>query len=74
MSLLLYGHPFSSYTQKVLIALYENAIDFELGFLEPHTEHFAAWQQRCPLRKMPLLPADPLAALEVGWARPSGTE
>ena len=24
MSLALYGHPFSSYTQKVLIALYEN--------------------------------------------------
>jgi glutathione S-transferase len=24
MSLALYGHPFSSYTQKVLVALYEN--------------------------------------------------
>lgn len=24
MPLALYGHPFSSYTQKVLIALYEN--------------------------------------------------
>ena len=23
MSLILYGHPFSSYTQKVLVALYE---------------------------------------------------
>ncbi|MGG6497212.1 UNVERIFIED_CONTAM: glutathione S-transferase N-terminal domain-containing protein, partial [Bacteroidetes bacterium 56_B9] len=28
MSLALYGHPFSSYTQKVLIALYENATPF----------------------------------------------
>lgn len=55
MSLLLYGHPFSSCSQKVLIALYENAIDFEPGFLEPHTEHVPAWQQRWPLRKMPLL-------------------
>jgi len=29
MSLALYGHPFSSYTQKVLIALFENDIPFE---------------------------------------------
>ena len=28
--LALYGHPFSSYTQKVLIALYENGTPFEL--------------------------------------------
>jgi len=30
MSLALYGHPFSSYTPKVLIALYENGTPFEL--------------------------------------------
>jgi glutathione S-transferase len=30
MPLLLYGHPFSSCTQKVLIALYENGTQFEL--------------------------------------------
>ncbi|HUA90552.1 MAG TPA: glutathione S-transferase N-terminal domain-containing protein, partial [Steroidobacteraceae bacterium] len=28
MALELYGHPFSSYTQKVLIALYENKLPF----------------------------------------------
>ena len=29
MPLALYGHPFSSYTQKVLIALYENGTPCE---------------------------------------------
>ena len=30
----LYAHPFSSYSQKVLVALYENATDFEYRNLE----------------------------------------
>jgi glutathione S-transferase len=55
MPLLLYGHPFSSYTQKVLIALYENAVPFELALLEAHTGHVPEWQRRWPLRKMPVL-------------------
>jgi glutathione S-transferase len=29
MTLALYGHRFSSYTQKLIIALYENAIPFD---------------------------------------------
>lgn len=33
--LALYGHPFSSYTQKVLTALYENGTPFELRNLDP---------------------------------------
>ena len=94
MSLVLYGHPFSSYTQKVLIALYENRTPFEFRCLGPDTpEHSAEWLRRWPLRKFPLLvdgernivetsiiieylqlvhpgpvrllPADPMAALEV---------
>ena len=94
MSLALYGHPFSSYTQKVLIALYENSIPFEFRCLGPDTpEHTAEWLRRWPLRKFPLLvdgerniaessiiiehlqlvhpgpvrllPADPMAALDV---------
>jgi len=94
MSLALYGHPFSSYTQKVLIALYENAIPFESRCLGPDApEHTAEWLRRWPLRKFPLLvdgernvvessiiieylqlahpgpvrllPADPMAALDV---------
>ncbi len=29
MALALYAHPFSSYCQKVLVALYENEVPFE---------------------------------------------
>ena len=52
----LYGHPFSSYCQKVLIALYENAIPFELRLLGPDdpqtaAEHEALW----PFKRMPVL-------------------
>ena len=94
MSLALYGHPFSSYTQKVLIALYENSTPFEFRSIGPDTpEHSAEWLRRWPLRKFPLLldgerqvaessivieylqlahpgplrllPADPMAALDV---------
>ncbi len=56
MSLVLYGHPFSSYTQKVLIALYENDTPFEFRCLDPQSpQHLAEWQRRWPLRKFPLL-------------------
>jgi len=97
MPLALYGHPFSSYTQKVLIALYENAIPHDFLSLDPgapgQPEHAAEWLRRWPLAKFPLLvdgdrgvvetsiiieylhlthpgpvallPADPLAALDV---------
>lgn len=93
--LALYGHPFSSYTQKVLIALYENGTPFELRNLDAADpgQHAAEWLRRWPLAKFPLLvdgehtvaessivieylqlvhpgpvrllPADPMAALEV---------
>jgi glutathione S-transferase len=56
MPLALYGHPFSSYTQKVLIALYENAIAHEFRSLDLETpQHAAEWLRRWPLRKFPLL-------------------
>ena len=56
MSLALYGHPFSSYTQKVLIALYENGTPFEFRSLGPDTpKHSAEWLRRWPMRKFPLL-------------------
>ena len=56
MPLKLYAHPFSSYCQKVLIALYENDTPFELRMLAPGdervaAEHAALW----PLRRMPVL-------------------
>ena len=54
-ALALYGHPFSSYTQKVLIALYENGTPFEFRCLWPESQHSAEWLKRWPLRKFPLL-------------------
>jgi glutathione S-transferase len=56
MSLALYGHAFSSYTQKVLIALYENGTPFEFRGIGPETpQHSAEWLRRWPLAKFPLL-------------------
>ncbi len=48
--LALYGHPFSSYTQKVLIALYENGTPFELLNLDPTepVSHSADWLRHWP--------------------------
>ena len=34
MSLVFFGHPFSSYTQKALIALYADGTDFEYREIE----------------------------------------
>jgi glutathione S-transferase len=51
-----YGHPFSSYCQKALIALYENDIPFEFRMLTPGDEETAAEHARLwPLRRMPVL-------------------
>lgn len=92
MALTLHAHPFSSYCQKVLTALYENGTPFELR----HVEDVGAIDELArlwPIRKfpvlvdgertvieasviveyldvhhrgpVPLLPADPDAALEV---------
>jgi len=56
-TLALYGHPFSSYTQKVLTALYENGTPFELRNLDPAepVSHSADWLRRWPLAKFPVL-------------------
>ena len=54
--LALYGHPFSSYTQKVLVALYENGTPFEFRCISPdHPGNVAEWLERWPLRKFPVL-------------------
>lgn len=56
MSLALYGHPFSSYTQKALIALYENGTPFEFRCIGPDTpEHMVEWLRRWPIARFPLL-------------------
>jgi len=52
----LYAHPFSSYCQKVLIALYENETPFELRMLAPGDERAAAEHEALwPLKRMPVL-------------------
>ncbi len=56
MSLKLYAHPFSSYSQKVLIALYENDIPFEyrqINHADPKivAELEALW----PFKRFPVL-------------------
>ncbi|MDH7452758.1 glutathione S-transferase family protein [Luteimonas composti] len=51
---ILYAHPFSSYCQKVLVALYENDTGFELRHLEqaPYMDELAAlW----PMKRFPVL-------------------
>ena len=56
MSLVIYGHPFSSYTQKVLIALHENETPYEFHSVWPeHPVHTHEWLRRWPLRKFPVL-------------------
>jgi glutathione S-transferase len=63
MSIKLYAHPFSSYCQKVLIALYENAIPFELRMLgdpQAAAELAALW----PLKRFPVLVDEGRTVLE----------
>lgn len=63
MSLTLYAHPFSSYSQKVLIALWENEIPFTYRHLEEPgaaEERAALW----PLGKFPVLVDDGLTVAE----------
>lgn len=63
MTIELFAHPFSSYSQKALIALYENAIPFTYRMLEDEgvAEELAAlW----PMKKFPILRDDGRVILE----------
>jgi glutathione S-transferase len=54
--LALYGHPFSSYTWKALIALYANDTEFEFRVVDAdHPEHAEFVRQASPLGKFPVL-------------------
>lgn len=56
MPLHLFGHPFSAYTQKVLVALYENDTPFTFRTFGPdQPENLREWQERWPMRQFPLL-------------------
>ena len=56
MPLTLYAHPFSSYCQKVLTGLYENAVDFDYRLLAPdEPENGADLARLWPIGKFPVL-------------------
>jgi glutathione S-transferase len=56
MALTLYYHPLASYCHKVLIALYENGVDFEKRQVDlGNAEDRAALQALWPLAKFPVL-------------------
>jgi glutathione S-transferase len=54
MTLVLHAHPFSSYAQKALVALYENDTQFTLRMLAD-ADSFAELAKLWPLRLMPVL-------------------
>ncbi|HVJ02821.1 MAG TPA: glutathione S-transferase family protein [Sphingomonas sp.] len=65
MQPILYAHPFSSYCQKVLVALYENGVEFDYRIVGPDNssaveELYAHW----PIGKFPLLVDNGRAVLE----------
>lgn len=52
----LYAHPFSSYSQKALIALYEYELDFEFKLLSPEVSaNMATLETVGPFRRFPVL-------------------
>ena len=56
MTLTFYGHPLSSYCQKVLIALYEHEVPFEWKLLSDETpDNGAEFAALWPLQRMPVL-------------------
>ncbi|MDP3555521.1 glutathione S-transferase family protein [Methylocystis sp.] len=63
MTLALYGHPFSSYTQKALIALYENETPFQFRSLEDK-QAAAEWIGLWPIKRFPLLLDDDRSVME----------
>jgi glutathione S-transferase len=56
MALQLYFHPFSSYCQKVLVALYENAVPFEGHLLDgPDCPALRRLAELWPMKRFPVL-------------------
>lgn len=56
MSLQYFGHPFSSYTQKVLIALWADETDFNYRMIDPdHPENMDELKRHSPFGLFPLL-------------------
>jgi glutathione S-transferase len=53
--MILYGHPFSAYCQKVLIALYETVTAFEFRVVGPNDAVNAEFEALWTLRRFPVL-------------------
>ncbi|MEZ5680081.1 MAG: glutathione S-transferase family protein [Erythrobacter sp.] len=65
MTLALYGHPFSSYTWKALIALYANGTDFEFRLIGPDCDEANAIVHSAhPAGKFPVLTDGEVAVVE----------
>jgi glutathione S-transferase len=66
MSLELFGHPFSSYTWKALIALYESDTPFTFRNIagDQYPENEAAFLEHWPVGKFPLLVDDGVPVME----------
>jgi glutathione S-transferase len=65
VSLQLFAHPFSSYCQKVLIALWADETPFEYRMLDPdHPENVTELKERWAFGKFPLLVDDGVSVIE----------
>lgn len=65
MSLEVFGHPFSSYTQKVLIALWADETPFEYRMLDQdHPDNFDELKRHSPFGLFPLLLDDGRPVIE----------
>ena len=65
VTLKLYAHPFSSYCQKVLIAIYENDTPFEFRMLAPGDDQATAELEALwPLERFPVLVDDGRTVVE----------
>ena len=64
MTLVLYGHPFSSYTWKVLIPLYADGTEFEYRQVPDNEANYAELKRIWPLGKFPVLVDDGKPVIE----------
>ncbi|HEU5068370.1 MAG TPA: glutathione S-transferase family protein [Sphingomicrobium sp.] len=64
MTLVLYGHPFSSYTWKVLIPLYADGTEFEFRQVPENQENYAELKRIWPFGKFPVLLDDGKPVIE----------
>lgn len=61
----LFAHPFSSYCQKVLVAIYENGTAFEYRMLSPEEAGTVEeWQSIWPIKRFPVLKDGENAVME----------